>query len=275
MKRKGTFCRIVVLLVAVLCLFTACQPPKPDKEEDKPAIVTVSDWKILTGTPYETSVYKFTTDKQGPKVFLMGGTHGDELAGWKAGLKLVSHLPQLKNIRGEIILIPQANILADQLEMRYPGSKTGGVYNGVTYKDLNRNFPGKENGTPTEKIAAALTAVVTAFQPDYIVDLHESLHSWSTSNSRNLGDTLIYGNSASALFVVDLVDEYNRNYKPQEDCSFAYNDSPPKNSFNNYCSTTFPNSVVFTIETNRELALEKRVSQQIGILTALFDTIWQ
>ena len=48
-----------------------------------------------------------------------------------------------------------------------------------------------------------------------------------------------------------------------------------RNNFNNSFTGNYPEAVVFTIETNRELALEKRVSQQILILTALFDVIWQ
>ena len=75
--------------------------------------------------------------------------------------------------------------------------------------------------------------------------------------------------------MLDLIDYYNDTYREEGDVEFAYNGYPPEGSFNQYFTGYYPDAVVFTIETNRELALEKRVSQQILILTALFDVIWQ
>ena len=273
MKNIRIISLIAVVLVLGIVVLSGCNPAAQPQPE--PAEVEHTQWTILTDTIYQTTVHHYVTDKPGPRVCLVGGTHGDELAGWNAGLKLVDMIPEWENVCGEILLIPQANILADNLQQRYPGSTDGGMYDGIKYTDLNRAFPGNANGTPTEQIALAISDTVKDFQPDYIVDLHESRHSWSTSDSLNLGDTLIHGGSKSALFMLDLIDYYNDTYREEGDVEFAYNGYPPEGSFNQYFTGYYPEAVVFTIETNRELALEKRVSQQILILTALFDVIWQ
>ena len=75
--------------------------------------------------------------------------------------------------------------------------------------DLNRNFPGKVDGTETEKIAFAITQEVEKHEADYIIDLHESRRSYSDSDPL-LGDLLIYGNVDSSLFCYDLVNEFNK-----------------------------------------------------------------
>ena len=108
---------------------------KGDEQIDEtPANVTVTSWTILKDTDYETSVYKFTTDKEGPKIAIVGGIHGDETAGWTAGLRLVDSISTMKGICGEILLIPQANILADNAKSRYKVT-------GYDFSDLNRSFP--------------------------------------------------------------------------------------------------------------------------------------
>ena len=84
--------------------------------EEDPANVTVTNWKILEGTDSVTTVYKYTTDKEGPKIAIVGGIHGDETAGWTAALRLVTSLESKKGVCGEILLIPQANILADKAD---------------------------------------------------------------------------------------------------------------------------------------------------------------
>ena len=272
MKKIRIICLFAVCLVLSAVVLTACTPSEQPPE---PANVTHTQWTVMTDTIYETTVHKYVTDKSGPKVCIVGGIHGDEVAGWTAGLDLVDLIPEWENVCGEILLIPQANILADTLHQRYPGSTDGGMYEGIEYSDINRTFPGDPEGTVTQQIAAAIADTVREFTPDYIIDLHESRHSWSTSNSLNLGDTLIHNGATSALFMLDLIDYYNSTYREEGDVAFAYNSSPPEGSFNEYFTHYFPESVVFTIETNRELNLEKRVSQQILFLTALFDTIWQ
>lgn len=254
-----------------------------------PANVTHTSWKILKGKITETTVHKYVTDKPGPKIVIVGGIHGDEDAGWTAALRLVNTISQEKGICGEILLIPQANILADNALVRY---NVKGM--GVTFSDLNRSFEvGRESTakSATIEISDALVETIDEFIGDYqieedydlcIIDLHESRGSYTEGTAAKgfLGDQLICKNNP--FFMEDLLDHYNSNYRELGDPDFRTEESVTDGSFSLNFSTKYRKATVFTIETNRgykngtnTIALEKRVSQQLNILQALFDLAWQ
>ena len=260
-----------------------------DQPTEQQVTVTHTRNVLLEGTSWETAVHTYVTDKQVPKIAIVGGIHGDELAGWTTALELVGDFNEdLPGICGEILLIPQANILADTLEDRYPGRKGAvsgvGTVDGVKYSDLNRSFPNGRASNATEAtitISDAIRAAVESFDPDYIIDLHESRHSWTEQDitSTSLGDTLIFKNEA--LFMDDLLYYYNQVYLEEGETQFTSNPASTKGSFNYYFSNLYPDKVVFTIETNRgyvsgqnTIALSVRVRQQHNILNALFDIVW-
>ena len=228
---------------------------------------TVETWKILEDSIYETTVYKFTSNVPGKRCAIVGGIHGDEVAGWKAALQL----KERRDFIGEVLIIPQASIYACKREERYPGY--GDAVNGIKYKDLNRNFPGNPNGNVTEKIADAIAQTVKDFDADIIVDLHESRRSYSDSDPL-LGDLLIYGNVDSSLFCYDLVNEFNKSYLKEGEVNFSFDTNAPGGAFNQYFGDTYPNAIVFTVETNRQLEEARRIEQQTQILDLLFETIW-
>lgn len=279
--KKSRFLKEICLVLIVflfLCL-VGCKETPEEKIEEKEAVVTVTSSKILENTDFETIVYKYTTDKEGPKIAIVGGIHGDEVAGWTAGLNLVEQLKTEKGICGEILLIPQANILADNAKKRY--SVTG-----YDFTDLNRSFPLDRYTTASETtilISTAILNTVENFDADYIIDLHESRCSWTTmetGTSTSLGDTLIASNNSH--FIRELLKHYNTNYKPEEETEFRQEGSNQKGSFNYYFTNTYPDKVVFTIETNRGYinnvetkALQDRVRQQMDMLEALFDFAWE
>ena len=246
--------------------------------EEDPANVTVTNWKILEGTDFVTTVYKYTTDKEGPKIAIVGGIHGDETAGWTAALRLVTSLESEKGVCGEILLIPQANILADKADSRYKVT-------GYDFSDLNRSFPEGRYSSAKEatiQISSAILEAVEAFNPDYIIDLHESLHSWDvqeTGVKTSLGNTLIANNNSR--FMRQLIKRYNETYRLENECEFRQEGSNQLGSFNYYFTTTYPDKVVYTIETNRgyvdgvnTIDLEIRVRHQLNIIEAMFDLIW-
>lgn len=246
-----------------------------DVESSEKITNTVETWNILQDSIYETTVYKFTSSVPGLKYAIVGGIHGDELAGWKAALQLKNR----NDFVGEVLIIPQANILACKREERYPGR--GAAVNGVVYKDLNRNFPGNENGNVTEQIAYAISSTVEAFDADYIIDLHESLRSSSSSyhdggTSSRLGDLLIYGNSWTSLFTQTVIEEYNDTYVTEEDYNFATDTYAPGGSFNQYFGKLYEDRVVITIETTRyynenEPKREaRRIQQQLELIDLIF-----
>ena len=240
----------------------------------EPVQVSVESFKILADTAYETMAYKYTTNKEGPTIAIVGGIHGDELAGWNAGLQLVEKIKTEVGVRGTILLIPQANILADNAKHRYQVS-------GYDFSDLNRSFPLDRYSTAKEetiKISTAIKDAVEAVDPDYIIDLHESYHSWvnmEVGETRTLGDTLIANNNSR--FMRQLIRHYNENYKLEGENDFRQESANQKGSFNYYFTNTYPDKTVFTVETNRNEdrnALDTRVRQQLNVLEALFDLAW-
>lgn len=240
--------------------------------------VEVTESSILKGTAMETPVYLFKTNVEGPKIAIVGGIHGDEVAGWNAALQLVESLKNNKGICGEILLIPEANILADKAKTRYKVT-------GYNFSDLNRSFPKDRNVSATSetiKISDAIIRVVNNFNPDYIIDLHESQHSWTEMEQgtyTSLGDTLIASNQGR--FIRQIINRYNDYYKPADETNFRREESNQKGSFNYYYTNLYPEKVVFTIETNRlriggvdTIDVSKRVRQQLNILEAFFDYAW-
>lgn len=241
-------------------------------------------WSILTGKTHvgesaETTVHVFDSQAEGPNIAIVGGTHGDEVAGWTAGLQLLDLIPQLKGFCGKILLIPQANIVADNHKVRYAGSSDK--------SNLNRVYPsGRIDGADEEvvAIADAIVKTVEDFQPDYVIDLHESRGSWTgagASKNSTLGDTLIFDNEG--LFMDELLTRYNTVYRQAGEPEFMSEPANKAGSFSKYFSEKYPNNVVFTIETNRDynpttkldqIALDTRVRQQLNILNTLFDLAW-
>ena len=270
--KKG---RYLLLLIGIL---SSCGNVETSSSSENASVnpdITneVETWNILEDSIYETTVYQFTSNVPGPRVAIVGGIHGDEVAGWKAALQL----KERRDFVGEVLVIPQASILACKREERYPGRGLGGVVNGVTYKDLNRNFPGNPDGNVTKKIAYAITETVTNFNADVIVDLHESLRSASSSyfdsdTSSRLGDTLIYGNSWTSLFTQTVIEEYNANYLKEGDYPFGTDTYAPGGSFNQYFGGLYEDRIVVTIETTRyfnEIKAkdeDRRIEQQLELI---------
>ena len=308
MKKTTFLCLMLALMLALATTFTACTPTDDPNTPDEPTKktckvhkdengdgtcdvcdkvltkVTYTSWKIMTnlGSEYETTVHKYVTNVKGPTIAIIGGTHGDEVAGWTAGLQLVEDLKTMDGICGTVLLIPQVNILADRLQKRYAGQGSNGMYNGVKHTDLNRAFPGSATGTVTQKIANAIVTTIEEYSCDYIIDLHESRASYSDGERYILGDSVIYSNGASAFFVEEMIRKYNTEYKPKDEVDFSFYTNPEQGSFDQYFSDSQPDTVVFTVETNRDIKglhgnqsnVEVRVRQQLNILSAMFDMAW-
>ncbi len=238
-------------------------------------IVKCKTYKILVDTIYETEVFEFESNAPGAIKAVVGGIHGDEVAGWQAATLLID---LLDNLNGKLLLIPKASILACTLVQRYPGVRVNPhTYEGITYADLNRTFPGTNCGTPTEQIAYEIFNCVKDFNPKLIIDLHESLHSRTyvdkNGTSKYLGNEIIFGNSYSSVPAYDICDTYNESNKLEGEENFLPDNYSPDGSFNNTFGAEFKKSYVYTIETNRELDVERRIEQQLSMLKIMFDYV--
>ena len=100
--------------------------------------------------------------RAGPTLALVAGTHGSEVAPMLA-LQRVRERVDPADLAGTLILVHVANM---------PSFLGRTVYRGPwDAKNLNRVYPGRANGTVSERIAHAITTQVID-QADYLVDMH-------------------------------------------------------------------------------------------------------
>ena len=97
----------------------------------------------------------------GPTLLALGGTHGDELEGPVALMKLARSL-EPEAVRGRVILIPSLNL---------PAVRAGARLSPLDGMNLNRAFPGEYNGSVTSIIAHYLTQVLFPLA-DIVMDIH-------------------------------------------------------------------------------------------------------
>jgi predicted deacylase len=98
----------------------------------------------------------------GPVLALIAGTHGSEVAPILA-LHRVRHDVDPARLKGTLVLVHIANLPSFTKRTIY--------YNPWDWKNLNRVYPGRADGTVTERIAHAITTEVIA-RADYLVDMH-------------------------------------------------------------------------------------------------------
>ncbi len=97
----------------------------------------------------------------GPTVLLTAGNHGDEYEGITALLKLANTLQQ-EHVAGRVIIVPAMN---------YPAVKNGARTSPIDKGNLNRSFPGRPDGSVTEKIADYFQRYLIPLC-DYALDIH-------------------------------------------------------------------------------------------------------
>ncbi|MGH9764643.1 MAG: succinylglutamate desuccinylase/aspartoacylase family protein, partial [Blastocatellia bacterium] len=110
----------------------------------------------------------------GPVLALVSGLHGTEYASIIALEKMIERLDP-KEISGAVIIVPLVNI--NSFEQKVPH------VNPVDHKSMNRFYPGKLDGTQTERASYWITKEVVD-QCDHLIDLHggdldESLRPYS------------------------------------------------------------------------------------------------
>src|SRR5262249_42379040 len=112
--------------------------------------------------------------RQGPVLAIVAGSHGTEYASIIAVERLIRDLDP-KSISGTVILVPLVNIPSFEQKIAH--------VNPVDGKSMNRFYPGKADGTQTERASLAITREVVE-KADHLIDLHggdldESLRPYS------------------------------------------------------------------------------------------------
>ena len=97
----------------------------------------------------------------GPTALLTGANHGDEYEG-PVALQGLAHALDPAEVTGRILIVPYMN---------YPAFRAATRVSPIDHGNLNRTFPGRPDGTATEKIANYFNDVLVPMA-DIVLDYH-------------------------------------------------------------------------------------------------------
>ncbi|HOE76867.1 MAG TPA: succinylglutamate desuccinylase, partial [Rectinema sp.] len=194
---------------------------KPDKIVSGPGVTEIkmlSDWfPALKGSAGDTEVYIMKGSDDGVSMLVLGGTHPNEPAGHLTAILLIENfLPRT----GTLYVIPRANasgFTANDPQEGAPqrftietpngprvfsyGSRatnpvhqwpdpnvyihasSGQTLSGSETRNLNRGYPGRADGTLTEKVCYGIVQLIKEQNVTITVDLHEASPEYPVINA--------------------------------------------------------------------------------------------
>ncbi|MDR2007119.1 MAG: succinylglutamate desuccinylase/aspartoacylase family protein [Acidaminococcales bacterium] len=222
-KNQATAVVSLCLALAVLFMVAPAFREMNNKEKIRKGpgvsrIIPLSDYfDGLKNTAGDTEVYILDSGRPGGTVLVLGGTHCNEPAGYIGAILLLENaIP----VEGRLIVIPRANASAlthtDYAEgspqkislqakggerwFRYGSRATNPVHqwpdpdiyihagsgqrlSGSETRNLNRAYPGRPDGSLTEKIAYAIVQLIKKEKADLSFDLHEASPEYPVINA--------------------------------------------------------------------------------------------
>ena len=100
--------------------------------------------------------------KPGPVLAIVAGAHGTEYASIIAVERLIQHL-EPSSLSGVVVLVPLVNVPSFEQKIAH--------VNPVDGKSMNRFYPGKVDGTQTERASFLMTREIVE-RSDHLIDLH-------------------------------------------------------------------------------------------------------
>ena len=178
----------------------------------------LSEWfPGIRGTSGDTDVYVLSSGKPGASALVLGGTHGNEPAGYLSAIVIVENAVPTS---GTLFVVPHANrsslthsdyqeATPRRLEFQgasgrrslrfgsratsptdqwpdpdiYVHAASGQQLSGAETRNLNRAYPGRPDGTFTEKVAYAITSLIRSERVDLVIDLHEASPEYPVVNA--------------------------------------------------------------------------------------------
>ncbi|MEC7984764.1 MAG: succinylglutamate desuccinylase/aspartoacylase family protein [Myxococcota bacterium] len=195
--------------------------------------------ELPTGGEVQLTRHRFGL-KRAPRVSIVAGIRGDAPEGMRIAFSMLQRLVELEDVlQGQVDIYPCVNPLAaEQGERLWP-------FFGV---DLNRLFPGRENGHPPERVAHALIEDLQG--SDYVFELRGARPSFQESTQ-----ALVRSDDAAELALhanVRLV--WKRTPGPAAPKTFAYQ---------------FPNTIVLEGGVGNQLTSTVGKELSDGILNVL------
>ena len=250
------------LLCGALALLCACAGPERDRKGENWDLEDISleelgyftgeystrrtQYTLLEGSDLELTVWHLEGEEEGPCIYVVGGIHGDEKAGWYAG----TLLRQAELRRGSVYILAPANLYGAREDQRETQSG----------RDLNRYFPGQEDGWDAQRLAKGIFDDIQEKKPDLVLDLHEANPAEQGRDA--LGNSLIVenmeGETGQLVLKLLLASEQGALW-PQPITLYG---SPPEGSLNHTVSTQLEIPVI-TVETLRSEDMEQRVSNHL------------
>ena len=127
---------------------TIARPPEPFVIHDRTIapgtseILSIPVSQQVTGLESSLALKVLHGNRRGPAVFVSAAIHGDEIVGTAIIQRLLDHLLP-DEMAGTLILAPAVNIYGFAAHSRYLPDR----------RDLNRSFPGHENGSLAAQLA--------------------------------------------------------------------------------------------------------------------------
>ncbi len=106
------------------------------------ATIGVPVARLYTHNELAMPVHVVHGRREGPRLFLCGAIHGDEIIGTEIIRRLIK-LKRLNSIVGTLLAVPVVNVYGFLQQSRYSPDR----------RDLNRFFPGSEKGSLTSQLA--------------------------------------------------------------------------------------------------------------------------
>ncbi|MCE5237166.1 succinylglutamate desuccinylase/aspartoacylase family protein [bacterium] len=207
---------------------------------------------IMAGTPYQTVCYTKTGETPGGNLFIIGGCHGDEVAGYLAARRLKNW----QITTGTLYLITDAHVAAIKRNARgHPGN-------------MNKMFPGRANGSNMERLAYGIWSHIVKHHPRMLVTLHESI-GFHRLEPRRYGQTLTYDTHELDETFRPMVLAVNKQI-PNKDHHFALFVGPFP-TCPTYCAYFQLSIPATSVETCRQMRLEERIQHQLLMCRAFMS----
>ena len=209
---------VAILWVVIPDALTMRQPDVIHKGPGVTEVRKLSEFfDGIAGTRGDTEVYVLDSGKPGASALILGGTHPNEPSGY---LTAVLFIENAMPSAGKLYVIPTTNASAmthtDYMEgtprkfsidtpggprsFRYGSRATspadqwpdpdiyvhassGQRLSGSETRNLNRAYPGRADGTFTEKVAFAITSLIQKEKIDITIDLHEASPEYPVVNA--------------------------------------------------------------------------------------------
>ena len=214
---------------------------------------------ILFITCRKFYIYKIVSKLKGPKILLIGGTHGNEEAG-SIALNKIIRLHKLKKFtikKGSLAFVPNLNKCGLLFNSRY--------YSQITKKyDLNRLY-GK-NFIVNKNIEKLIKYY------DLIIDLHEGW-SFHKINKNSIGSTITTKNIKKKN-IEFILNNINKTIKDKNKKFTLINPPYLKNSLKNFIDENYRDKQYLLVETtgqNNIQPLYLRVNQVLNIISSVFS----